>query len=140
VPTATDSILYYYQALVHARLADTYAQIDKATYGIVFFGTPHGGGNNAKVGSLAADIAKFLAHRDDNSFMEALKKNSFYGEQNRDDFLHLAKDFAFLSFYEANPTRKFKVGQGHLDIDNMLIITAFYSLLQPRLLIDRMLS
>ena len=75
----------------------------------MFFGTPHGGGNNAKVGSLAADIAKFLARREDNSFMEALKKNSFYSEQNRDDFLQLAKDFAFLTFYESKPTIKFKV-------------------------------
>lgn len=41
--------------------------------------------------------------------MEALKKNSYYGEQNRDDFLHRAKDFSYLTFYEANPTKKFKV-------------------------------
>jgi hypothetical protein len=72
--------------------------------------------------------------------MEALKKNSFYGEQNRDDFLHRAKDFAFLSFYEANPTRKFKVRKERLDSYNMLITTAFYSLLRPRSSIDRMLS
>ena len=76
---------------------------------MVFFATPHGGGNNAKVGSLAADIAKFLANKEDNSFMEALKKNSFYGEQNRDDFLQRANDFTFLTFYEANVTKKLKV-------------------------------
>jgi len=75
---------------------------------VVFFATPHCGGNNAKVGSLAADIAKFLANKEDNSFMEALK-NSFYGEQNRDDFLQLTNDFTFLTFYEANPTKKLKV-------------------------------
>jgi hypothetical protein len=90
-------------------LVDRYAPIYEATYGIVFFGTPHGGGNNAKAGSLAADIARFLASRGANSFMEALKKNSFYGEQNRDDFLQLAKDFVFLTFYEANRTKKLNV-------------------------------
>lgn len=41
--------------------------------------------------------------------MEALKKNSYYGEQNRDDFLHRAKDFSYLTFFEANPTKRFKV-------------------------------
>jgi hypothetical protein len=99
----------YHQALVHAFLVDTYAPIYGATYGIVFFGTPHGGGNNAKVGSLAASIARKVVGKSDNNFMEALKKNSYYGEQNRDDFLHRAKDFSFLTFYESNPTRKFKV-------------------------------
>lgn len=76
---------------------------------MVFFGTPHGGGNNAQVGSLAAKIAKSLASKKDNNFLEALKKNSFYSEQNRDDFMHIAKKFAFLTFYESNPTIKLKV-------------------------------
>jgi hypothetical protein len=89
---------------------------------VVFFGTPHGGGNNAKVGSLAADIAKFVANREDNSLMEALKKNSFYGEQNRDNFMQRAKDFTFLTFYEANPTTKFKVGLMLLYGYNVLIM------------------
>lgn len=91
-------------------MVDSYAPIYEATYGVVFFGTPHGGGNNAKVGSLAARIARRLAGRGDNNFMEALKKNSYYGEQNRDDFQHRAKDFSYLTFFEANPTRRFQVG------------------------------
>ncbi|RQM06170.1 hypothetical protein DH86_00003283 [Scytalidium sp. 3C] len=34
--------------------------------------------------------------------MEALKGNSFFAEDHRDDFLQLSNNFQFISFYEAN--------------------------------------
>jgi hypothetical protein len=86
---------------MRARNSDKYELINKATYGIVFFGTPHGGGNYARFGDVVARIAGAL--RPSNSFMHALKKSDFYAEQNRDDFLQRAKDFAFLTFFETIP-------------------------------------
>jgi hypothetical protein len=48
------------QALLNARDDSTYEPIKSCTHGLVFFGTPHRGGNNAAFGQMAANIAKFL--------------------------------------------------------------------------------
>ena len=71
-----------------------------ATFGIVFFATPHGGGHRAGLADLAFSVARAVALREENSFMTLLKKNTFFSEQNRDDFIQRAKDFEFLSFFE----------------------------------------
>jgi hypothetical protein len=76
----------------------------KATFGIVFFATPHGGGNRAGLADLAFTVARAVALRENNSFMTLLKKNTFFAEQQRDDFLQRTKDFEFLSFYETLKT------------------------------------
>lgn len=75
----------------------------EACHGIVFFGTPHGGGNRASLGDIAFNIARVVwGKKEQNSFMEALKGNSFFAEDHRDDFLQLSNNFQFISFYEAN--------------------------------------
>jgi hypothetical protein len=55
------------------------------------------------VGEIAFSVARLVwGGKAKNSFMNALKKNSFFAESNGDDFLQRAKDFVFVSFYEAN--------------------------------------
>lgn len=46
------------QALVEAKLTEKYTTIRQTTYGISFFGTPHQGGNFAKLGDIAASIVR----------------------------------------------------------------------------------
>ncbi|RDW58022.1 hypothetical protein BP6252_13433 [Coleophoma cylindrospora] len=94
------------QALVTAKLDDTYQAIRLATYGIVFFATPHQGGNHANLGDIAAKIAKRCLRNEDNSFMEALKKDSLFGEELIKSFRYQIEDFYVLSFVETRPYRK----------------------------------
>lgn len=46
------------QALVEAKLNEKYTTIRQTTYGIAFFGTPHQGGNFARLGDIAASIVR----------------------------------------------------------------------------------
>ncbi|QKX60478.1 uncharacterized protein TRUGW13939_07623 [Talaromyces rugulosus] len=87
-------------ALVEAKLDDNYKAIRDATYGIAFFGTPHQGGNFAKLGDIAASIVRVVLHNPKNTFMEALKKDSLFSDNLVDDFRHQLEDYHVLSFYE----------------------------------------
>jgi hypothetical protein len=92
--------------LTEAKLNDVYNPIREATYGIAFFATPHRGGSHAKLGDIAASVAKGMLRTPDNTFMEALKKDSMFAEGITEDFRHQLEDFAVLSFYETLPYKK----------------------------------
>ena len=92
------------QALVEAELDDSYKSIREATYGIAFFGTPHQGGNFAKLGDIAASITRVVLRNPSNTFMKALKKDSLFSDSLARDFRHLLEDYYVLSFFETLPT------------------------------------
>jgi hypothetical protein len=94
------------RALVEAKLDDTYKAIRDATYGIAFFGTPHQGGNFAKLGDIAASIVRGVLNNPKNTFMEALKKDSLFSDTLVDDFRHQLEDYYVLSFYETRQMGK----------------------------------
>ena len=94
------------RALVEAKLDDTYKSLREATYGIAFFGTPHRGGNYAKLGDIAASITRGLLRNPSNTFMEALKKDSLFSDTLVEDFRHQLEDYYVLSFYETLPMEK----------------------------------
>jgi hypothetical protein len=94
------------EALVDAKLNDKYALIQKATYGIAFFGTPHRGGNNARLGDVAAKVWRGFVGSPTNSFLEALKKDSLYSNELIQDFRFLLEHYHILSFYETLPFKK----------------------------------
>ncbi|KAH7336682.1 hypothetical protein BKA65DRAFT_38167 [Rhexocercosporidium sp. MPI-PUGE-AT-0058] len=91
------------RALVEAKLDDSYKAIRDATYGIAFFGTPHQGGNFARLGDIAASIVRGVCRSPMNTFMEALKKDSLFSDTLVDDFRHQLEDYHVLSFYETLP-------------------------------------
>jgi hypothetical protein len=97
------------RALVEAKLDNNplHKTIRDATYGIAFFGTPHQGGNFAKLGDIAAAIVRGVLGNVKNSFMEALKKGSLFSDAEADDFRHQLEDYYVLSFYETLQTGKF---------------------------------
>lgn len=74
-----------------------------ATYGIVFFATPHRGGNHAKFGDIAASVARAVLQNPDNTFMEALKKDSLFADNIIEDFKHQLENFFILNFFETLP-------------------------------------
>ncbi|ETS83166.1 hypothetical protein PFICI_05042 [Pestalotiopsis fici W106-1] len=91
------------RALINAKQAESYKSIVNSTYGIIFFGTPHQGGNNAKIGDVIAGSVRKLGRRPKNSFMSALKLDSWFAKSITDDFRQFLEDFQFLSFYETKP-------------------------------------
>jgi hypothetical protein len=74
-----------------------------ATYGIVFFATPHRGGNHAKFGDIAASVARAVLQNPDNTFVEALKKDSLFADSIIEDFKHQLENFFILNFFETLP-------------------------------------
>ncbi|MCJ1240785.1 hypothetical protein MMC14_008789 [Varicellaria rhodocarpa] len=94
------------RALVEAKLDDSYKSIREATYGIAFFGTPHQGGNFAKLGDIAASITRGVLRNPSNTFMEALKKDSLFSDTLVEDFRHQLEDYYVLSFFETLPMGK----------------------------------
>ncbi|KAA6411567.1 MAG: hypothetical protein FRX48_04847 [Lasallia pustulata] len=91
------------RALVEAKLDDSYKSIREATYGIAFFGTPHQGGNFAKLGDIAASIIRGVLRNPSSTFMEALKKDSLFSDTLVGDFRHQLEDYHVLSFFETLP-------------------------------------
>jgi len=94
------------QALVHAKLDDSYRQIRTATYGIAFFGTPHQGGNHTYLGDIASSIARAVLRNPRPNFMEALKGDSLFADTFVQHFRQLLEDYYILSFFETRPFKK----------------------------------
>jgi len=92
------------RVLVEAKLDESYKSIREATYGIAFFGTPHQGGNHAKLGNIATSILQSVLRNPANTFMEALKKDSLFSDNLAGDFRHQLEDYYVLSFFETLPT------------------------------------
>ena len=95
------------RALVEAKLDDSYRSIREATHGIAFFGTPHQGGNSAKLGDIAASIVRGILRNPPNTFMEALKKDSLFSNDIVEDFRHSLEDYYVVSFFETLPMGRF---------------------------------
>ncbi|KAI9701793.1 MAG: hypothetical protein M1836_001137 [Candelina mexicana] len=96
------------EALVEAKRNKTYNSIREATYAIVFFATPHQGGADSKVtlGNIAASVARGVLQNPDNTFMEALKKNSLFEESLIRTFRSELESYRICSFFETLPTKK----------------------------------
>lgn len=92
--------------MVLGRLDTRYAPVTKTTYGMVFFGTPHRGGNNAGLGEVIASIARFALRKPTNDYLNVLRHNSFLAEVLRKNFKPLQDDFHVLSFFETLPMGK----------------------------------
>jgi protein SERAC1 len=66
-----------FQAIVKAALllSDEYTAIQRSTKGVVFFSTPHQGGNGASLGDIFANIGLFLLGNPSNDYLKTLKRN-----------------------------------------------------------------
>jgi hypothetical protein len=77
--------------------------IKKATYGLVFFATPHRGGEFAQLGKIAAGIVRAIYSNPKNSFMDALEKDNLYADTIIEDFRNLLDDYIVYTFVESRP-------------------------------------
>ena len=85
------------------KLNDRLLSLYKAAYGLVFFATPHHGGENARSGDMVASIAQAILSNLSNNYLEALKSNSYFAEVMRNDFRERQEDFFVRTFFETLP-------------------------------------
>jgi hypothetical protein len=89
------------QALLLAKHNDrVYGQLRQNTKSIVFFATPHRGGNNTTIGQIAVNVVKFFTGNLKNDLVESLQKNSKTLAQLSADFSHQYEDYNFVSVVE----------------------------------------
>lgn len=92
-----------------------YTAIRKATYGLVFFGTPHHGAKDVELGMVAASIARFVSNgRASNDLLECLKQNSLFTRQMSGRFRHQLESYRVVSFIEGKPMRLGGFGPGSI--------------------------
>jgi hypothetical protein len=76
--------------------------------GLVFFGTPHGGGNGdeakVNIGLIAAGIAKKLGFNSHDSIVEVLKPGSLFGDFLRESFRPQLEYYFIVSFWDKEST------------------------------------
>ena len=93
------------QALIEARLSPRYCCIKASTYGLVFFATPHRGGNKAGVAKFAADICCGLTGHARNPLLKQLQRNSILNEVSTDQFSNQSNDYEVLTYVETKLTK-----------------------------------
>ncbi|KAI9376511.1 hypothetical protein BJX61DRAFT_538748 [Aspergillus egyptiacus] len=93
------------EALVQAKLGVTFSSIRMATYGIVFFGTPHRGSHLAKLGETVAKAVRAFLRSPSNTFINALKEDDLYANELSENFQQLLEDYKYINFYETLPLR-----------------------------------
>ncbi|CAM1501755.1 Fc.00g037390.m01.CDS01 [Cosmosporella sp. VM-42] len=90
------------QALVNAHNSH-FSDIKKSVKGLVFFATPHAGGNihsaKVKLGLTAAEIAQGLGFNSNDAVVEVLRPGSLFGDFLRESFRHQLDDYRILSFW-----------------------------------------
>ncbi|XTI93984.1 P-loop containing nucleoside triphosphate hydrolase protein [Cenococcum geophilum] len=88
------------EALVEATLDPTHKSIVEATCLLVFFATPHQGGNYATVGDVAARIVRAGLRKPSNDLVKSLESSSNEATRRFEQFRHLNEKFLVISFYE----------------------------------------
>ncbi|KAH8897884.1 hypothetical protein GQ53DRAFT_637651, partial [Thozetella sp. PMI_491] len=87
-------------ALVAAKLDEKYKSIIEGTCLLVFFATPHRGGNHASFGDVVAKIVRLGRYND---ALDALKRNSNEAEKRFEQARHLFERCLVISFFEGEP-------------------------------------
>ena len=73
-------------------------QIDTPRYGLVFFGTPHEGGE--KIGAVAAKVARGLGLQPKNDIFETLKDGSIFSDMLKESWRRQLECYQIVSFWE----------------------------------------
>ncbi|UNI16388.1 hypothetical protein JDV02_002823 [Purpureocillium takamizusanense] len=95
-------------ALIHSDAARQGAlaehrSIKLSTYGILFMGTPHQGGNGVQLGRVLANIASLIVAAD-NRLLKHLEKDSEWLQQQLGQYGPISNDFVTKFAYEEYPT------------------------------------
>jgi protein SERAC1 len=85
------------------------SEIKHLTYGIVFFGTPHQGGNGVLIGQVIESVVSSIGVTTKNNILEALKKEGQLSLEARESFRSIIEDFQYLSIVEGKPKPGFGI-------------------------------
>lgn len=88
------------QALVEATVNPRYRCLKASTLGLVFFATPHRGGENAGVAEFAANVCSAFTGQPKNNLLDSLKEKSLITQLSSDQFRHQLNDYEVLSLIE----------------------------------------
>lgn len=71
-------------------------------HGIIFFGTPHEGGQRAlvSIGAIAVRIANSLGFRSSSAIVGALKHGSLFSDMLKEAWRHQLESYQIVSFWE----------------------------------------
>ncbi|KAK4141539.1 WD40-repeat-containing domain protein [Dichotomopilus funicola] len=94
------------QALVEAKLDESYKSIFEATCLLVFFATPHRGGNYASVGHVAAKLFTKALRTGPNDLTNALERNSNEATKRFEQARHIFERTLVVNFYEGRRYHK----------------------------------
>ena len=83
-----------------------YKSIVEATCLLVFFATPHQGGNYASVGDVVAKIFTASLREPENDLLDALKQSSNEAVRRFEQARHLSDKCPVVSFFEGQPYGK----------------------------------
>lgn len=70
---------------------------------LVFFATPHQGGNGASLGDVVAKIVTAALGKPTNDLLDALKENSIEATKRFEQARHVFEKCLVVSFYEGKP-------------------------------------
>ncbi|MBE3043532.1 hypothetical protein IMZ48_13365 [Candidatus Bathyarchaeota archaeon] len=79
------------------------------TYGILFFGVPHGGTPDATWGKISGNIIRVYDSTQNTSFLSSIERDSAYNERLNESFKPLLEAYVFCSICETLPESE-KVG------------------------------
>jgi hypothetical protein len=92
------------QALVTAKLNDKYNAIVRAARGLVFFGTPHRGGNGASVAEIASRVLGLFSGEPPSELLPVLRGKSIFAETVSEQFQSISLPCKVASFFEQMKT------------------------------------
>jgi hypothetical protein len=96
---------------VNSKLSEgLYDLIRESTRGIIFFGTPHQGGNGVTLGRVAARIVTAVGGSVSNDLLHYLDKDSANVENAHEDFRYQVNDYQIVTFFETRKTKLKKSG------------------------------
>jgi predicted alpha/beta hydrolase len=89
------------QALINAHNNPKYASIKNATAGLVFFATPHNGGDwkLVSLGNIAAMIATTVGFQKGDNVIEVLKSGSMFSDIMHEHWRHRLLEYNIISFW-----------------------------------------
>ncbi|KAI1370425.1 hypothetical protein F4677DRAFT_438488, partial [Hypoxylon crocopeplum] len=90
----------------HANHLSHHRPIKVSTYGILFMGTPHSGGEGVTMGQIAQSVASIFVHTNDR-VLQHLQKQSEWLSKQKDDYASIMRDFVTKFGWEVYATPLF---------------------------------
>ncbi|KAG4441981.1 hypothetical protein IFR05_002549 [Cadophora sp. M221] len=80
--------------------------IRNATWGLVFFGTPHHGGNLVNLGKFVSAAVRSVTGSSKNTLLQNLERDGFMTDELSEDFREELEKYHILSFYETKVEKR----------------------------------